>query len=82
MRLIHSLGMPLGELVSSACEDFTMGPAAICVYEVPKVGLVAFCLIAADIALFCTFEQTRGTQQEYEKQMIEALCILQRSAIV
>jgi hypothetical protein len=82
MRLVHSLGMPLGELHSSACDDFLIGPAAMCVYEVPQVGFVTFCLIAAEIALFCTFDQIGGTPQEYEEQMVEALAILQRSAIV
>ena len=82
MRLIHSLRMPLGDLHSSACDDFNIGPAAMCVYEVPKVGFVTFCLIAAEVMLFCTFEQTGGTPEQYREQMSEALAILQRSMMI
>jgi hypothetical protein len=81
LQLIHSLEIPLGELHRIACEDFTIGPAAICVYTIPKVGLVTFCLIAAEIMLFCTFEQTGGTLERYQEQMIEALAILERSVL-
>jgi hypothetical protein len=81
MKQLFAMKMPLGELQSSACDDFTIGPAAMCLYRVPDVGLVMFCMIAFEASLFFTFEQVGKNDDEYEEQMIEALGILQRSAI-